>query len=364
MGLDEIYVRDKSLTRIGLIENAESVIWTSRYFECGDFEIYAKADKQILSLCKSGMFLTHKDSDMVGMIEEYKITTDLDGIDYITISGRCATGLLARRAIRKTLSTESEYVQAGPVIRALIERNIVNDTVYPLRNISILKLDENGFEIYGNSVSTQWGEFKGTVLYKTVTDICKDAGCGIKTVLDESDSENPKLVIKLYEGVDRTKNQSNVTKVIFSPENDNLMESEFVVSWTNYANGALTLANGNDKEQVEYRYHLGAGLSLFEIPVNATDVLMKDNPKYSDTIHSRWRETLANHKLNVAFDGKAGFSELFKFKRDYNLGDLVTMENNYGMSETLRIIEITECLDTNGYVITPIFKGATGELPW
>ena len=39
MGLDEIYVRDKSLTRIGLIENAESVIWTTKTtpptFACG-----------------------------------------------------------------------------------------------------------------------------------------------------------------------------------------------------------------------------------------------------------------------------------------------------------------------------------------
>ena len=123
MGIDEIYVRDKNLNKIGLIENAESIIWTNRFFECGDFEIYAPASKKILNLCKTGRFLTHKGSKVPMMIEEYKITTDLDGIDYITISGRCATGLLARRIIVDGATRPEEY----PSVRIfnLLNNNII-----------------------------------------------------------------------------------------------------------------------------------------------------------------------------------------------------------------------------------------------
>ena len=41
----------------------------------------------------------------------------------------------------------------------------------------------------------------------------------------------------------------------------------------------------------------------------------------------------------------------FKYKEDYFLGDLVTIENNYGISKTTRITEVVESWDSNGYKI-------------
>lgn len=363
MGLNEIYTHNSKLEKIGIIDSAESVIWTSRYFECGDFEIHAKADEKILSLCRNSTFLTHDGSEMVGLIEEYKITTDLDGIDYITISGRCATALLARRAIKKNYSSiTGTNLKVSDIIFQLIKNNIVSDTNYSNRNISILQLGS----VSGLTATHEGGIFKGQGLYKTVTNICKDVEYGIKTVLSKDNSGNPKLEIQLYNGVDRSANQTAVPSVIFSPKHDNLMESEYIVSWANYANGTLTLANGTDANQQEYIHQNGTGLSLFEIPVNATNVTTANAGNlYTQTVNARRQEALANHKLNVAFDGKASFSGLFKFGVDYKLGDLVTIENvKYGVSETVRITEITECLDINGYTITPVFKGVTRVNPW
>lgn len=376
MGIDEIYVRDKNLNKIGLIENAESIIWTNRFFECGDFEIYAPASKKILNLCKTGRFLTHKGSKVPMMIEEYKITTDLDGIDYITISGRCATGLLSRRIIVDGATRPEEY----PSVRIfnLLNNNIIflpgeaSELAWAdIRRINKLKFSDELLETDKNTYPE--GEYLGQNLYQVVTDICKTAGFGIKTHLEftEDSSGVEKegsgyLDIILYSGLDLSKKQNDLPPVVFSPSYGNLAESEYGVSWTNYANTAveyMTVSQHGTNVIFQSISSGITGLNRYETFVNLSDLATtwydKDFDKYRALADTRVNETLANHGQNVAFDGKVVFSESFEYGVDYKLGDIVTMENEYGASETLRVVEVIESLDSNGYIITPVLKGVT-----
>ena len=365
MGLDEIYVRDKNLNKIGLIDNAESVIWTNRYFECGDFEIYAKATTQILKLCKNGRFLSHSDSNEPMMIEEYKITTDLDGIDYITISGRCATAILARRIVHEYSWTNTGETYADLKIKDLIEQNVTNPELY--RNLRLIdKMKYKNLVPTTSAKKYPGGTYLGKSVYEAVTDICKYVGYGIKTSIKYATGtttiENTGfLQVTLYEGVDRSKKQNKLPAVVFSPSYGNLAESEYGVSWTNYANaGTAYTTSGTNKGVLEV-FNTVTGLDRYETSVDVSDAvnLTETYELYMSMIHARVNEKMANLRQNVAFDGKVVFSESFKYKDDYNLGDIVTMENDYGASETLRIVEVIESLDSNGYIITPVLKGVT-----
>lgn len=361
MGFDEIYVHNSNLKVIGLIECAESVIWTSRYFECGDFEIYTHASKELLDLCKRGMFLSHKDSDMIGLLEEYKITTNLEGIDYLTISGRCATGLLSRRIVSQFRTNIQTY--AYTEIVWLLNNNIIYPGVAESaqdRKISIFDVT-SGIKLgtgvaYTNQIHT------GDTVYKAVTDICKNVGYGIKTVFN---STRTKLVPTIYKGIDRSKKQTTNTPVIFSPAYDNLAESEQIVSWTNYANSGF-LMSGTTETKAIYYYGLPKGINRYEMFVNASDIPAQSKSglavgEYETVLETRYQEQLANHRVNTAFSGKATSNTTFEYKKDYNLGDIVTVENNYGASETARIVEIIETYDMDGYTITPVFKGETEQ---
>ena len=365
MGLDEIYVRDKNLNKIGLIDNAESVIWTNRYFECGDFEIYAKATSQILELCKNGRFLSHSGSYTPMMIEEYKITTDLDGIDYITISGRCATAILTRRVVDEYSWTDIGETYAELQIKGLIEENVTDPSV--LRNARIMnKVKFKNLVPVESTIKCPGGSYLGKSVYEAVTDICKYSGFGIKTQLAypvgaTTLENNGVLQVILYVGVDRSKKQNKLPAVIFSPSYGNLAESEYGVSWTNYANVCLGYAtSGKNLGGIKY-VGTATGMNRYETSVDISDAvsLTETYEEYMSMIQARANEKMANLRQNVAFDGKVVFSESFKYKDDYDLGDIVTMENDYGASETLRIVEVIESLDSNGYIITPVLKGVT-----
>ena len=40
----------------------------------------------------------------------------------------------------------------------------------------------------------------------------------------------------------------------------------------------------------------------------------------------------------------------------YNLGDIVQIENEYGIQATVRILEIIDCEDESGYSTVPTFS--------
>ena len=46
----------------------------------------------------------------------------------------------------------------------------------------------------------------------------------------------------------------------------------------------------------------------------------------------------------------------YKYKEDYNLGDIVNIVNEFGISINARITEIIESQDDNGYTIEPTFE--------
>ena len=65
---------------------------------------------------------------------------------------------------------------------------------------------------------------------------------------------------------------------------------------------------------------------------------------------------MTNYKETKNFEGSINPEQTFIYKKDYNLGDLVTVENEYGISEEPRIVEIVETNDNNGYFVEPKFE--------
>ena len=74
----EIVMVNRQFERIGLIDNAH-VIWTSRYYKCGDFELYMPATQRNLDLLYKSYFVVRdEDEDNAGVIEDIKMTDSPD----------------------------------------------------------------------------------------------------------------------------------------------------------------------------------------------------------------------------------------------------------------------------------------------
>lgn len=71
-----------------VIDYAASVIWVSRYCDCGEFEIYIPASRELVELFQGEVLLTRDDSETTMLLEKIQLTTDEENGDFLIIGGR------------------------------------------------------------------------------------------------------------------------------------------------------------------------------------------------------------------------------------------------------------------------------------
>ena len=77
---------------------------------------------------------------------------------------------------------------------------------------------------------------------------------------------------------------------------------------------------------------------------------------YEVYLLNRGYEKLAEYGEKVSFEGSIIPDVTFIYKQDYFLGDIVSVENEYGIQADARIVEIVEVNDENGYSVEPKFE--------
>ena len=121
--IKEIYIHDEyKLQKIGLLDDFVSVVWNNRFLTSGDFEFIVKLTKRNIDLIKRNRFVTRKNLDEIGIIEEVTISDD-NGTKQIKAVGRMAQSLLSRRIIWDSTLLNGLTL---PQLRALIDNNLIN----------------------------------------------------------------------------------------------------------------------------------------------------------------------------------------------------------------------------------------------
>ena len=95
----DLLVLDKNFTAIAILDSYESFIWTERFNEYGDFELYLPANSYFLEILKPDYYLQRNDSERLMIIEEIQIKTDVDEGNHLTITGRSLESILCRRIV-------------------------------------------------------------------------------------------------------------------------------------------------------------------------------------------------------------------------------------------------------------------------
>ena len=132
----DIYIRNKKFERVAIIEDA-SVIWTTRYYDVGDFEVYVGVTKEYINLLQVGNYVERLDDDKIGVIEDIEIEKDEeDGTEYLIVTGRFVESILSRRIV--WMQTQlSGTAENG--LRNLINDNLINPVI-AARKIPIVEL--------------------------------------------------------------------------------------------------------------------------------------------------------------------------------------------------------------------------------
>lgn len=340
-------------TWIGIIEDFESAIWRRAYYETGDFELRVPASADLLSIVEKDGYITRNDDDTLMIIEALTLTTNGETGDSVTIKGRTASALLDRRVIWAQ-TTISGRVDAG------VYKIINENALAPADPDRALPIAMDPPDVLADKIDTQ---HTGTNLLAAVQEICTAHDMGFRAVRDNIAQVVAR--IELYMGVDHRAAQSENAPVIFSPEYENLLSTSYAYDMTIYKNVALIAGEGEGLARKRTVAGTAAGLQRREMYVDARDLSTNGGEiaeaDYLTQLETRGLEKLAETQISEAFDGELDTENTYQYRRDYDVGDLVTIENEYGMRADVRIVQIIESWSESGaYSITPIFEGMEG----
>ena len=350
----DVYALDKDFNILDICDDYKSIIWTTRYFTPGDFELYLPATENNINLLLSAAYLV-RDKDIsdgtfknVMRPKKFNIVTSIDDGNYLTVTGPCIKSILGQRIVWQQ-TTLSGKVETG--IRKVVDENAINPSI-SARKISKLVLGAiKGFS------ETMKKQATGTNLSEFVADVCTAYGIGWDVFIKDK-----KFVFELYKGKDRSYAQGVNPHVVFSQEFDNFLSSDYTLDKTKYKNVALVAGEGEGLDRKRVSVGNASDLDRYEIYIDSRDSSTNDGEiteeEYNNMLAEEGAETLSSDDCTVAehIDAEIETLSNYEFGVDYFLGDIVEVINEYGIETTPRIIEVIESEDENGTSTIPTFS--------
>lgn len=239
-----------------------SLIWTTRYYEAGDFELYVPVEQQFIDLLQIGYYLQIESSEYTMIVESINLKTDVENGNYMTISGRSAESILSRRIVANRVNTNNTQIEM--LANYLIEWNITDPIVEKdLRQINEVAVasETKGF------AETVEGQYFGDNVYDIIVQNCQAYGYGFKMPL-----VNGKFTFEMYAGVDRTRSQKDNLPAVFSSEFENLINTEYTYDTQELKNVALVAGEGEGAARKTAFSGTVSGLERREMYVDARDL--------------------------------------------------------------------------------------------
>lgn len=338
-------ILDGSFIRLAEIDDFISFIWTTRYYTSGDFELCADITRA--DVLKVGYYVQRKDDEHLGIIEAIKYQKTEEEQEMIIASGRLLPALLARRVISSQTQLNGLVSEC---IGALISENAINP-VNAARTIPGLT-----FTNTATNTDTMEAQYTGENLLETISSICETYGIGMDCTLNDNNGFD----FVLYDGVDRSYNQSENPYVVFSDKYDNLLTSEYDENYSEFVTDVLVGGEGEgvNRTMIWSAKDTQSGLNRYEMFLDAQSAVTNDHiitqATYEKQLEGLGLEQVTEY--TAAFSGEVDFTGV-ELGVDINVGDICTIENDrWQMFINSRLVEAIESIDESGaYSAVPTF---------
>lgn len=325
---------DSNFNLLGEI-NAEYFFIHEEFNGHGKFELRINRHKKYVNHLQEGniVFLNEEDA---GIIEHREISVDEGGKaseDWL-IKGYTLKGILRDRIVIPPIDQDNDEITADAetVIKHYIENNIVNPTDQ-LRKINNFILAQNK----KRGINTTWKSSHKN-LAKELKKISLYTNLGLYMKLDFI---NKSFLFDVLEGRNLTQNQEANDPVLFSIDFANVKNQNYVESTLDYKNIAYVAGQGEGKDRTIEVVGDTRGLNRKEIFVDARDI--------NTGLQERGLQKLQEYQQIKTFEGEILNTGPFKYKKDWDLGDIVTLQNKeWGITVDTRITEIKKTYSENG----------------
>lgn len=361
----ELYVLDKELNLIGVIDNFETLIWTRKYTEPGKFQLNLPATEDNISLMKDENIIYKKDDVEGGIIKHIEYSVSDKGEKSLVVHGSLTTSYLSRRI-------NWGKVNYSGRVDLFMQKIVKDNCISPSNSNRIIPLLEIVDTNYTDTISKQDSYSNLTDL---LTDIASTNGFGYRVRINTREGTRY-LAFEVYKGIDRSVNQSDISPTVFSLDMENILTENYVKDNSNYKNVTLVAGAGEGSERKTTTINNGAsGLNRLELFVDARDI---ENTKQEETTDSegnttttdveipwseyeplllqRGNEKLSECKKIETFEGTINTNANNVYKVDYDLGDIVTIyDKDLGIKLDTQITEIEETYEKGKVEIVPTF---------
>lgn len=349
----ELYVYSSEMELQGIVEKIASLIWTRRYWSCGEFKLLVPFTEEHSRMLVKNNIIMKRGDDEAAQIRYVHITKNSQGLEEIEVQGKFLIAWIGKRIIKKQIITKDTTQN---ILYRIVRENVTNpaDTARKIPDVSIATDDEDTESGVIDYTSEQY-----TNAQLAAETAAKAAKLGIRM---RTDARTGTHVFSVYEGRDLTAgNSAGNAPCIFSQEFDNIVEQEYTNSVENLKTTAFV--GGEEKEGVARKVaEVGgsaAGLAREEVFINATDIVQEyedddgeqvslTDTEYLALLSARGAEELEQYAETLSFGSKVNTFANLIYRTDYDLGDRVTCVNKrWGIRIDVRITEIAETYQNN-----------------
>lgn len=383
----EVYRLNDSLENESLIEGYESVIWTDRFREHGDFEItFPLKFRQAFDRLPIGTYLGTDVSDRIMRVDTREMDRNEDGQVTLKVSGESLEAILKKRIAwtdRFKESISEQFVMEGPV-KEIIENMIrragfspntnhpafdgavnLNDprwtrprAIFDRVDYPLCTLDDPGEAVVVKD--------RPMATYDYILELCRAYNVGYRMFRKPGHNSTYDIFVNVYQGRDLTRNQSVDRPVVFSADHENLKNESMLESIRDHYRGVWvwdTHDDGPDRTGVFLPDYTGVpeagGLDMRTgfLVVSAPD---ESTPAEREAYRQQQGVDFLNERgTKELVDGEANKACIFKCGRDYHLGDRVEVETQFNSSAHMRVIEQIYVSDGEGERSYPTLEAET-----
>lgn len=351
----ELNILDTSMNVVKVVDVFDSFIWSERYIIPGDLELYLPITSLAQSYIPPDYYATLKGSDRAMIIESFNLNTDNETGNQFIVKGRSLESILDRRIV-KTQTQLSGNLQTG--IQTLLNQNAISpsDTT---RKITKLTFQASTDPLVTSLTFSD--QFHGETLLDVISYICGCKNIGFKITINSSGN----FVFQLYSGVDRSFTGS-VDTVLFSKDMDNLLSSQYFYSKQKLKTTTMVAGEGfGFARKLRDVAAPGGALTELDRRETFTDAAYISSSysggtlsaaTYNALLDQRGAVDLFDKRIYDAFDAQIDPTINYIYNDDYSMGDIMQIENEYGIAGKVRIKEYIFSEDKAGPKMYPTLE--------
>lgn len=366
----DLYILDSQFRKSAVIDEYLSAIWTERYSDSGDITVTVAATAKNRALLVEGAFVSILASSEVMQVD----TQDVQG-NVLKVTGPTLDKVFESRVILPSDTLDQKSIpytdNAGAVLNSLVQTYATAAGWTALHGAALPLSVDGAKQVLPNLVIG--AEAAGPVatysvtrgpLYDEIKKHGQVANIGWQLIPINVTPSSYSLEFSTWAGVDRTSDQAVNPIVRFSTVLESLADIKELRSKAKYRTVAYaitpdfdptTLPAGSPYTGKAYAYPTAQfetgwarRVLLVEVSGVTAEAVNDSLATYQAVMDSHARDALANNNFTKVVDGEVVPQSQYTFGVDYDLGDIVELQDATGYIQKARITEYIRTKDEKG----------------